>query len=745
VQREPIYIYALNNNMLRNIQELSCLILARYLPEQYRIYKADIDLFFATILRLADERGLPFAVKYVKSSRLAVTRKISGHPLSALEGVALASDGWPVWLSWMRTPSQSGEGIKLVLTLLTSLRGIHLPPTLDITPIISPWKGTDTITDRELNHACRQLGVSSRKADWSSFHMSTKSGPLGQALLTSATELTLLPQELLDDIITVGGSKLGKVVGALKAPRFGDLSIAGIWANLFPPKTGSFRKISYFSDKEGKTRVIAILDYWSQTALRPLHSVLNNMLRRIKCDCTYNQGAFTRILSSSGPFHSLDLSNATDRMPIAVQLRVLTRIVGSEKALAWSRILVGWEYTSKGSPAVKYSAGQPMGAYSSWPVMALTHHILVRVAAQRAGKPHFNAYTLLGDDIVIADDSVAMQYRVLLSQLDMPISEAKTHVSVDTFEFAKRWIHKGEEVTGFSIAGLGNVWKRYSLLHNYLATQQDHGWNLTLDQHPGLVSDIYRFYGKSEQGARAVKLYMLFDSVAYAKHTGDHSRIISVLTEFFGMPSEQLTLRLSGEFSTQRLGEVLRVEAAKRLVERDFRRFQRDAYSVSAKLTGHFLKKFRGLSVQDYRAALRGNHPLVTVLNGMILESASVLRNQFGKAVGITTARSSQYQAIAGNPEVTEVPDQTYLSVGLSKYFVSKGVFTMRASHAISLADSQVCKLILDISRELIAGKWVPPSKEVVPSTEVAPSGVHRVIEGRVIPTGPTIYLMAPS
>jgi len=89
--------------------------------------------------------------------------------------------------------------------------------------------------------------------------------------------------------------------------------------------------------------------------------------------------------------------------------------------------------------------------------MALTHHLIVRVAALRAGFPHFTSYCLLGDDIVIANAAVAEQYKILLHQLDMPISDAKTHVSDDTFEFAKRWFHKGQEVTGFSIAGIGSV------------------------------------------------------------------------------------------------------------------------------------------------------------------------------------------------------------------------------------------------------------------------------------------------
>lgn len=79
--------------------------------------------------------------------------------------------------------------------------------------------------------------------------------------------------------------------------------------------------------------------------------------------------------------------------------------------------------------------------------MALTHHFIVRLAALKVGKPHFNNYALLGDDIVIANDEVAGKYRELLAILDMPISESKTHVSNDTYEFAKRWIQNGIEIS----------------------------------------------------------------------------------------------------------------------------------------------------------------------------------------------------------------------------------------------------------------------------------------------------------
>jgi len=378
----------------------------------------------------------------------------------------------------------------------------------------------------------------------------------------------------------VGGDKLGKVIDALMVGRFGDLSLASIWATIFPPKTSSFRKLSYFSDKEGKTRVIAILDYWSQTALRPLHDAMNSILRGIPCDCTFNQDSFHSRLLPLRPFHSLDLSNATDRMPIVLQQRVIERLFGQEKAVAWAHILVGYEYNSKGNPSVRYAAGQPMGAYSSWCAMALTHHLIVRVAALRAGFPHFTSYALLGDDIVIADAAVAQQYRTLLLSLDMPISEAKTHVSDDTFEFAKRWFHKGTEVTGFSIAGLFSVWKRYSLLHNYLVTQRHHGWDLEIDRHPELISAIYKLFGKPAQAVRVVKLYMVFDQLAKAKDTGNYTALVERVEQFFGIPILQRPELISAPGSIEDVGRHLHIEAAKWLVKRDFGRFPKDAFQL---------------------------------------------------------------------------------------------------------------------------------------------------------------------
>jgi len=78
-----------------------------------------------------------------------------------------------------------------------------------------------------------------------------------------------------------------------------------------------------------------------------------------------------------------------------------------------------------------------MGAYSSWAMLALTHHVLVRVAAHRVGVQSFTDYCILGDDVVIRNDAVAQAYFNLMSALGVSINLSKSVNSNDFAEFAK--------------------------------------------------------------------------------------------------------------------------------------------------------------------------------------------------------------------------------------------------------------------------------------------------------------------
>jgi len=57
-----------------------------------------------------------------------------------------------------------------------------------------------------------------------------------------------------------------------------------------------------------------------------------------------------------------------------------------------------------------------MGALSSWAMLALTHHYIVRIAARRVGIKNFNHYAVLGDDVVICNDLVAHAYHALVTE-----------------------------------------------------------------------------------------------------------------------------------------------------------------------------------------------------------------------------------------------------------------------------------------------------------------------------------------
>lgn len=103
-------------------------------------------------------------------------------------------------------------------------------------------------------------------------------------------------------------------------------------------------------------------------------------------------------------------------------------------------------FTVKGLRNVSYTVGQPMGFLSSWASMAFSHHVLVRWAAIIEGKHGFNDYALLGDDIVIWDESVANRYKILLGQLGVEISIMKSFQEKGLAEFGKTYFNRGRDL-----------------------------------------------------------------------------------------------------------------------------------------------------------------------------------------------------------------------------------------------------------------------------------------------------------
>lgn len=409
------------------------------------------------VRKRCETRGPVDTIGWIKAIRLACTRYMCGAPLQTSPGfgVQLDENGLPkgIPIAWLFR-EYDPPSYRLGLSLLGISRIIPGWKSPDLSPITDPLQVVIPSTSGgDLASIVRRLRWKITQPVWEECHTSTKSGPNAQAMVGSIEDAHLLTDSQISDLRTLGGDGIIERLTPIRS-----ISVQS-WTEHFAlrPK-GCQARLSLVKDKEAKCRIVAILDYWSQSALYPLHLALMSHLRSIRSDCTFNQGSFRATLPTSGPYYSYDLSSATDRLPVSLQEAVLAELVSPEYAAAWRRIICDREYKiswERQHRTVKYAVGQPMGAYSSWTAFAVTHHVIVRLAAVRAGlKPSFSGYALLGDDIVITNDAVAKEYLAIMEQIGVSISETKSHVSHDTFEFAKRWISRGTEVTGAPFGSL---------------------------------------------------------------------------------------------------------------------------------------------------------------------------------------------------------------------------------------------------------------------------------------------------
>lgn len=225
------------------------------------------------------------------------------------------------------------------------------------------------------------------------------------------------------------------------------------------PGVGPLGKLHAKEEAAGKVRLFAMVDAPTQWALYPLHELIMERLALISQDGTFNQTKPLNALLKRKCLYSYDLTAATDRLPLPLQRWLLGFVFGDDFARSWATLLTKRSYGfyqmgySKYAGNYRYAVGQPMGAYSSWAMLALTHHFIVQVSAWRSGvvplRSWFKEYAVLGDDIVIANKAVADQYLEILKSLGMPVNLHKSLVSHNgtCLEFAKRTIYKGIDIS----------------------------------------------------------------------------------------------------------------------------------------------------------------------------------------------------------------------------------------------------------------------------------------------------------
>lgn len=199
-----------------------------------------------------------------------------------------------------------------------------------------------------------------------------------------------------------------------------------------PPITG---RLSCSLEGSGKRLIFAIGNNINQRLLK-IHDWFASVLRQLPCDGTFDQMQPLVRLKGCEDAFSYDLSSATDRWPLFILFETFQHLFDRSFAsavvnstLATNMFLV--PFVKRKGSQVCFVAGQPLGYYSSWPLFAFTHHLMVWLAAEQifSGK-RFDRYAVLGDDVLITDARLAPVYAQIVERLGVSISTTKLMHSI---------------------------------------------------------------------------------------------------------------------------------------------------------------------------------------------------------------------------------------------------------------------------------------------------------------------------
>jgi hypothetical protein len=380
-------------------------------------------------LKRLKHRGKKDAVKFMKELCTVAERYALHQPIEPLPWTKSSSDGFPHCLNIFKTylRSEDHKQIIMALSVMRSCECLRLPISKDLDSVTEPPVGVDhTVLEGITSYIPEFVsGIKSINIPEMEYHLTVKNGPRGHALWTSDEDIRSIMREphLYKAIRTIEDKLNDRQ--PMEIPPDGEI----------PDGKYIHSKITQFPEKSGKTRTIAIIDYYSQRSLKPLHKGLMDILESLESDGTSshaNVGKYAeRKCKERSYIYCADLSSATDRFPKQIQEALLHGLIkDSDLAAAFYTLLTDRKFTVAWSgETVTYNCGQPMGCYSSWPLFSLAHHLVVEYCAKCAGIPSRKAkylYKIIGDDVIITEEKIAQYYKHVMPALGMTINVGKT-------------------------------------------------------------------------------------------------------------------------------------------------------------------------------------------------------------------------------------------------------------------------------------------------------------------------------
>jgi hypothetical protein len=277
----------------------------------------------------------------------------------------------------------------------------------------------------------------------------------------------------------------------------------GDFVSLFRNRSKSFLpnifigSVNWIQEPSCKLRAVMSVDGAIQALAEALKMKTKSLIESFK-QCHTSDHDAGRILvrdwlEEGKVVYAYDASNYTERLPLEIQLSIL-------KGLKSTGFITEFDYkvfelASRGQykdtlhdRTLRYKVGQPQGFGPSFNVATMAHLAIIHSCIT---KPHQHTlFSVIGDDVVIADKELADAYVKQMAVLGMQINQEKSLISDSVSEYAGKIItkesvilsakikriHEGDHMkvtdrllSHMSFYGSSAAWKQFSPAQKYYA------------------------------------------------------------------------------------------------------------------------------------------------------------------------------------------------------------------------------------------------------------------------------------